>query len=56
MNNGFKVVLNKLGAAPLDHCTADSVRPGERVTQPVWEGTAAGDQIVFQMVYLTARC
>jgi hypothetical protein len=33
-NNGFRVVLNKLGAGPLDHCSVDSVRPGETVTGP----------------------
>ena len=55
-NNGFKVVLNKMGAGPLDHCTVDSVRPGERVTRPVQNGSELVNQFVYQTVYLTAKC
>jgi hypothetical protein len=55
-NNGFKVVLNKMGAGPLDHCTVDSVRPGETVTRPVQNSGALMNQIVYQTVYLTAKC
>ena len=55
-NNGFRVVLNKMGTGPLDHCTVDSVRPGETVTRPVQSGGELVDQIVYQTVYLTARC
>ena len=55
-NSGFKVVLNKMGAGPLDHCTVDSVRPGERVTRPVQSGNELVNQIVYQTVYLTAKC
>jgi hypothetical protein len=55
-DNGFKVVLNKMGAGPLDHCTVDSVRPGETVTRPVQSGGEFVDQIVYQTVYLTAKC
>jgi hypothetical protein len=54
--NGFKVVLNKMGAGPLDHCTVDSVRPGETVTRPIQNGSALVNQIVYQTVYLTAKC
>ena len=55
-NNGFKVVLNKMGAGPLDHCTVDSVRPGETVIRPVQNGGDPVNQIVYQTVYLTAKC
>ena len=55
-NSGFKVVLNKMGAAPLDHCTVDSVRPGETVTRSVQSGNELVNQIVYQTVYLTAKC
>jgi hypothetical protein len=55
-DNGFKVVLNKMGAGPLDHCTVDSVRPGETVTRPVQSGGDLVNQIVYQTVYLTAKC
>jgi hypothetical protein len=55
-DNGFKVVLNKMGTGPLDHCTVDSVRPGETVTRPVQSGGELVNQIVYQTVYLTAKC
>jgi hypothetical protein len=54
--NGFKVVLNKMGEGPLDHCTVDSVRPGMTVIRPVQNGGALVNQIVYQTVYLTAKC
>jgi hypothetical protein len=49
-------VLNKMGTGPLDHCTVDSVRPGETVIRPVQNGSALVNQIVYQTVYLTAKC
>ena len=55
-NNGFKVVLNKMGEGPLDHCTVDSVRPGMTVIRPVQNGGDLVNQIVYQTVYLTAKC
>jgi hypothetical protein len=55
-DNGFKVVLNKMGAGPLDHCTVDSVRPGEMVTRPVHSGGELVNEIIYQTVYLTAKC
>jgi hypothetical protein len=55
-HNGFKVVLNKMGAAPLDHCTVDSVRPGATVTRLVQKGNEMVSQTVYQTVYLTAKC
>jgi hypothetical protein len=45
-----------MGTGPLDHCTVDSVRPGETVTRPVQSGGELVDQIVYQTVYLTAKC
>jgi hypothetical protein len=55
-NNGFKVVLSKMGAGPLDHRTVDSVRPGETVIRPFQNGRDPVNQIVYQTVYLTAKC
>jgi hypothetical protein len=55
-DNGFKVVLNKMGTGPLDHCTVDSVRPGGTVTRPVQNGGELVNQTVYQTVYLTAKC
>lgn len=55
-NSGFKVVLNKVGTAPLDHCTVDSVLPGETVTHAVKAGNEVVSRVVYQTVYLTAKC
>jgi hypothetical protein len=55
-DNGFNVVVKKVGAAPLDHCTVDSVRPVGPVIRPVQNGTELVNQIVYQTVYLTAKC
>jgi len=55
-NSGYKVVLNKLGVGPLELCTVDLVRPGETVTRPVHYGTEMVNQVVYQTVYLTAKC
>jgi len=49
-------VLNKMGAAPLDHCMVDSVRPGETVSRLVRNGNQLVNQTVYQTVYLTAKC
>lgn len=54
--NGFKVVLNKMGTGPLAQCTVDSVRPGMTVIRPVQHGGDLVNQIVYQSVYLTAKC
>ena len=32
-SSGYKVILNRVGGAPLDQCTVTSVTPGEPVTQ-----------------------
>jgi hypothetical protein len=55
-NNGFNVVLSKMGEGPLDQCTVASVRPGMTVIRPVENGSAMVNQIVYQTVYLTAKC
>jgi hypothetical protein len=54
--SGYKVVLNKLGARPLDRCTVDSVRPWAKVLRPLSAVDALADEIVSQTVYLTAKC
>jgi hypothetical protein len=55
-NNGYKVVVNKLGSGPLDRCAVDSVRPGEMVTHAAAAGGDFVSRIVYQTVYLTAKC
>jgi hypothetical protein len=55
-NSGYKVVLNKLGTAPLDHCTVDLVLPGETVTRPAQKGHDVVSLVDYRTVYLTAKC
>ena len=54
--NGFEVVLTKMGTGQLDHCTVDSVRQGERVTRLVQSDSELVNQIVYQTAYLTVKC
>jgi hypothetical protein len=37
-NNGYRVILDKVGAAPLDQCKVTSVTPGQQVITPVTGG------------------
>jgi hypothetical protein len=48
--SGYRVILNKVGGARLDHCTVASVRPGRQITQP---RTASGGDLVQQVLYTT---
>ena len=55
--NGYKVMLNKVGAAPLDQCKVTSVTPGQQVTTPVTGGGGGiNQQVLFTTVYVTADC
>jgi hypothetical protein len=56
-NNAYKVILNKVGAAPLDQCKVTSVTPGQQVTTPVTGGGGGiNQQVLFTTVYVTADC
>jgi hypothetical protein len=57
VDRGYNVVVNKVGPAPLDLCTVDSVRPGETVTRPVQTGhEVVSSHVADRTVYLTAKC
>jgi hypothetical protein len=49
-DSGYKVLLNKIGDAPLDQCTVTSVTPGQPVVMPV---TAGADGTMFKTMYTT---
>jgi hypothetical protein len=51
-SNGFKVILNKVGAAPLEQCTVSAVRPGREVTELRQNRR---DQTVERVVYTTVH-
>jgi hypothetical protein len=57
VDRGYNVVVNKVGPAPLDLCTVDSVRPGETVSRPMQAGhEVVSSQVADRTVYLTAKC
>ena len=56
VDRGYNVVVNKVGPAPLDLCTVDSVRPGETVSRPMRAGHEVGNDGAQRTVYLTAKC
>ncbi|MBV9515150.1 MAG: hypothetical protein JO280_14095 [Mycobacteriaceae bacterium] len=54
---GYRVILNKVGAAPLDNCTVTSVNPGTQITQLVTAGARGmQNQVLYTTVYVTADC
>jgi hypothetical protein len=56
-SSNYKVILNKIGAAPLDQCTVLSITPGQQVTGPVTAGAKSiNQQVLFTTVYVTADC
>jgi NADPH:quinone reductase-like Zn-dependent oxidoreductase len=55
--SGYKVILNTVGGASLDHCTVTSVRPGRQITMPVTDsGGDLKNQVLYTTVYVDATC
>ena len=46
--NGYRVILNKVGAEPLSACHVTSIRPGQPVTETV---PAGGGDTMLKVVY-----
>lgn len=58
-SEGYRVILNKVGAAPLDHCMVTAVRPGRDVTTRVNElgaGDTTREEVLYTTVYVDAKC
>ncbi|WP_102143076.1 hypothetical protein [Mycobacterium hubeiense] len=56
-SNGYKVILNKVGTAPLEQCTVSAVRPGREVTefrQNRRDQTV--ERVLYTTVYVDASC
>jgi hypothetical protein len=54
-SSGFKVILNRIGSAPLDQCTVSSTTPGQQIISPVTAGAGSLSWVVqFTTIYLTA--
>jgi hypothetical protein len=55
--HGFKVILNRVGDAPLMDCAVSSVRPGRDITQRVTDhGGDSVDAVIYRTVYVDAAC
>jgi hypothetical protein len=58
--DGFHVILNKVGTAPLDGCSVTSVRPGQTFARTDSGAPGAGSSIVTTVtsktVYVDVAC
>ena len=58
--NGFQVILNKTGTAPLDNCAVKDVRPGQTFARTDSGAPGAGSSIVTTVtaktVYVDVDC
>jgi len=55
--NGYRVILNKVGAEPLSECSVAAIRPGRTITDTVTAG--GGDtksEILYTTAYVDVRC
>ena len=55
--SGYKVILNRFGAAPLGHCTVVSTTPGQPIQTLVSSyGPGMNWNTVYTTIYMTADC
>jgi hypothetical protein len=58
--SGYQVILNKVGAAPLDLCTVSAVRPGQTYSRTDSGLPGAGNDLITTVtsktVYVDVRC
>ena len=56
-SSNYRVILNRIGAAPLSQCNVLSITPGQPITTPVTAGAKSiNQQVLFTTVYVTADC
>lgn len=56
-DSGFRVIVNKVGAAPLDQCTTTAVRPGRDVTEVVVSpGNGTIERVAYTTVHVDVKC
>jgi hypothetical protein len=57
---GYQVVVNRIGTAPLDQCTLSAVRPGQTFSRTDSGAPGAGDDVVTTVtgrtVYIDMAC
>jgi hypothetical protein len=55
--NGYKVILNKVGDAPLEACSVAGVHPGRMITRRTTDsGGDSIDKVVYTTVYVDLLC
>jgi hypothetical protein len=54
--NGYKVILNRTGTAPLQECEVTAVRPGREITEFDTVGDDRQFVTTYMTVYVDARC
>lgn len=55
--SGYKVIVNKLGSAPLSGCTVSAIRPGRDITEMrrnLRDRTL--ERVLYKTVYLDVAC
>jgi hypothetical protein len=53
---GYRVIVNRLGAAPLDQSSVVSVRPGRQITQRVTDsGGDSVERVLYTTIYVDVR-
>jgi len=59
-SQGYQVIVNRVGTAPLDRCTISAVRPGQTFSHTDSSAPGAGKDIVTTVtdrtVYLDVAC
>ena len=56
-SNGYKVILTKVGTAPLEQCTVSGVRPGREVTEfRQNQRDQTVERVLYTTVYVDASC
>ena len=60
LNEGYRVIVSKVGTAPLDQCSVNAIRPGQEVTEPVTGPVTGsrprGQEVVYTTIYVDAQC
>jgi hypothetical protein len=57
---GYQVIVNRVGTAPLDRCTVNAVRPGQTYSRTDSGVPGAGNDVITTVtnktVYVDVRC
>jgi hypothetical protein len=57
---GYQVIVNRVGTAPLDQCTVNAVRPGQTYSRTDSGVPGAGNDVITTVtnktVYVDVRC